>query len=201
MTSLRLVAASRTGTSSSKDDAGSNRVGRRSRSVRGRLGGGPSSEPARLQSEDELSLVAHRFVGEFFWSSAHSGTLLDFERLELRPDGTYVAKVEATLLNPGVRSFRFPCTLPEQGRWNAYDVSGHTRIRVLPTTSRARIYVATMIRGHLSLARRGQRTMLFLADRLSLAAADSESEMWTGSLEPAPMDDEESQSDIVTTCR
>ena len=176
MTSSRLLAASLTGTERSKNETGAD--------------GQPGSE-------DELSLIGHDFVGEFFWSSTHSGTLLDFEHLELRSDGTYFAKVEATLLNAGVLSFGSPCTLPEEGRWNAYKVSGQTRLRVRPTTSRARVYIATMVSGHLSLARRGKRTMLFLGDRLSLSEDDSD--VWT----PAGgsyMDDDPSDDDIITTC-
>lgn len=126
--------------------------------------------PTEIQApriEEELSPVAREFIGAFFWSSPHSGGLLDFATLELRSDGGYSAQVEATLLNPRVRSFAFPCTLPEEGRWNAYQVSGQTRIRVSPTTGRARVYLATRASDHLSLARRGRRTLLFPADRRS----------------------------------
>ena len=130
---------------------------------------GDALSPVSPERCDELSLLAYKFVGEFFRSSSHSGALLDFEQLDFRPDGTYAARVEATLLNPGVRSFGTACTLPEEGVWNAYAVCGQTRIRVRPTTGRARVYGAAMVGGHLTLSRRGERTMLFLGDRLSLA--------------------------------
>jgi hypothetical protein len=123
------------------------------------------------QKNDEgLSLLAFDFVGEFVFSADHSGARLDYERLDLKPDGTYVAKVDAHLVNPSVRSYgNGTCSLPEYGTWNAYKVSGQTRVRIRPTTGPARVYAASMVRGHLSLSRRSQSTMLFLADRLALS--------------------------------
>jgi hypothetical protein len=123
------------------------------------------------QKNDEgLSLLAFDFVGDFVFSADHSGARLDYERLNLKPDGTYVAKVDAHLVNPSVRSYgNGTCSLPELGTWNAYKVSGQTRIRIRPTTGPARVYAASMVRGHLSLSRRSQCTVLFLADRIALS--------------------------------
>lgn len=119
------------------------------------------------QGNDEgLSLLAFDFVGEFALHPTHSGGRLDYERLDLKPDGTYVAKVDAYLVNPSVRSYGgATCSLPEYGTWNAYKVSGQTRIRIRPTTGPARVYAAAMVRGHLSLSRRSQSTLLFVAER------------------------------------
>jgi hypothetical protein len=100
------------------------------------------------------------FVGEYRWRP--QGPFLDIASIDLAPDGSYVAEVEATLVNAAVRSFTFPCTLPESGAWSAYDVAGQTRIRLRPTTSRARVYVASLRdRGALELARRGTTTVLY----------------------------------------
>lgn len=123
-------------------------------------------------SEDELAATSQpSFAGEFEWRSDSSGTLVDFEQLTLAADGTYTAKVEATLVNAAVRCFRFPCTLPEQGRWNAYEVAGKTKLHVRPSTGRARVYAASLSpdAGTLTLTRRGETTQLFREARTSCA--------------------------------
>jgi hypothetical protein len=98
------------------------------------------------------------FVGEYRWRPG--GPFLDIASIDLAPDGTYVAQVEATLVNAAVRSFTFPCTLPESGEWSAYDVIGQTRIRLRPSTNKARVYVASLRDGELELTRRGTSTVL-----------------------------------------
>jgi hypothetical protein len=99
------------------------------------------------------------FVGDYRWRAGE--TFLDIASIDLAPDGTYTAQVEATLVNPAVRSFSFPCTLPETGEWSAYDVVGQTRIRLRPSTNKARVYVAALRDGELALARRGTTTVLY----------------------------------------
>jgi hypothetical protein len=98
------------------------------------------------------------FVGEYRWRAGDP--FLDIASIQLAPDGTYTAQVEATLVNAAVRSFSFPCTLPEVGAWSAYDVVGQTRLRLRPSTSKARIYVVSVDDDHLVLARRGTTTTL-----------------------------------------
>ena len=123
-------------------------------------------------SEDELSTFGQQsFVGEFEWKTDESGTLVDFEQVEFKADGSYTAKVEATLVNAAVRCFRFPCTLPEQGSWNAYKVAGKTKLRVRPSTGRARVYSASISADAqtLTLSRRGETTKLFREARITCA--------------------------------
>ena len=100
------------------------------------------------------------FVGDYRWRAGES--FLDIASIDLAPDGTYTAQVEATLVNAAVRSSSFPCTLPESGEWSAYDVVGQTRIRLRPSTNKARIYVASLrCGGELELSRRGSTTVLY----------------------------------------
>jgi hypothetical protein len=115
-----------------------------------------------LENQDERTpdvlAIAADFVGTFSWAA---GQLLDFDHITLAPAGVYAAKVVATLVNPGVRSFGdVPCMLPEEGEWNTYQVSGKTRLRVRPTTGRARVYSAAIVDGELEISRRGQKTIL-----------------------------------------
>jgi hypothetical protein len=126
----------------------------------------PSSSAALPVAADAppLSALARPFVGEFAWRQSESGALFDFEHLELRADGTYVARVDARLLNARVRSFGAPCTLREEGGWNAYQVSGGTRIRIRPTTGRARVYCVTSSGDKLTLCRRGGTATLFVVE-------------------------------------
>ena len=120
-------------------------------------------------SEDELSVLGHQFVGKYAWRAADSGDFVDLETIDLKADGTYAAKVEATLVNPGVRCFRFPCTLSESGKWNAYKVSGKTKIRLRPSTNKARVYGASLANDELTLTRLGSTTTLFRAALLTCA--------------------------------
>jgi hypothetical protein len=50
--------------------------------------------------------------------------------------------------------------LPEEGEWNTYLVSGKVRLRIRPTTSRARVYSVSIATGNLEISRRGQKTAL-----------------------------------------
>lgn len=111
-----------------------------------------------------------RLAGTYEWRSAASGAFLDIATIELRADGTYDAKVEATLVHAGVRSSRFPCTLAEAGGWTAYDVEGETKLRLRPTTNRARVYGASLEGGALTLTRRGAKTVLFMQALVTLAS-------------------------------
>lgn len=129
-------------------------------------GGGDEARADRVSQgapvvDDPLLALARAFVGGFRWDMSAPGVFVDFEHVELHADGTYSARVEATLVNPGVRSFRFPCTLPEQGRWNVYEVLGKTKLRVAPSTGRARVYSVSLDADTLSIARRGDSAILF----------------------------------------
>jgi hypothetical protein len=123
----------------------------------------PDGAPATDEGEGPRSgTFVRNFIGDFVWSELGSGSLVDFERLTLFPSGQYVARVVATLVNPGVRSFGdHPCMLAEEGEWNTYQVSGRTRMRIRPTTGRARVYSASILDGALEISRRGQKTTLF----------------------------------------
>lgn len=113
-----------------------------------------------VELPSDAAAFAQRLVGQFVWSPPRSGPFFDFESLELRPDGTYVARVEATLVNSAVRSFGARHTLPEEGEWSVYEVSGQIRLRIRPTTSRARVYVPALADGLVSLSRRGSTATL-----------------------------------------
>lgn len=106
--------------------------------------------------------LTRRLVGRYVWAPPRP--FFDFESLELRADGTYVARVEATLVNGSVRSFGVRHTLPEEGEWNVYDVSGRLRLRVRPTTSKARVYIPALTDGILTLSRRGRTATLVSSD-------------------------------------
>jgi hypothetical protein len=121
---------------------------------------------------DESGVAGH-LLGEFSWGGVLSGELLDFEALTLAPGGRYVARVVATLVNPGVRSFgATPCMLPEEGEWNVYFVSGTCRIRVRPTTGPARVYSLALVGGNLEIGRRGRRTLLLRDSETQPRAGD-----------------------------
>lgn len=114
-------------------------------------------------------MLPSSFIGEYEWRKADSGAFLDLERIELRADGTYVARVEATLVNPAVRSFGSRCMLEESGTWSAYAVRGKTKMRLRPCTNKARVYAVAIANGKLSLARLGVATVLFPEAALSNA--------------------------------
>lgn len=116
-------------------------------------------------SADELSARSAQFVGTFDWRGADSGELVDFEHLTLKADGTYDAKVESGLVNPAVRCIRFPCTLPESGKWTTVKSGGKLKIKVDPSTKSkpTRSYYADInaLSRALTLTRASHTTVLF----------------------------------------
>lgn len=85
------------------------------------------------------------FLGKYSWQT--KSTFVDFAALEIKDDGTYVAKVDSGFVDPKVRCVAFPCTLEETGTWNIYRsrVSGGFRLRVTPmATERLRYYELTL---------------------------------------------------------
>ena len=111
-------------------------------------------------SDDPISDVARPYVGEYEWLE-DDGPFFDFESLVLHEDGTFDAMVDAKLVNPAVRTFGSArCVLPETGVWNAYVVGDRTKIRIRPTTSKARVYEGSIERDIVILARRGGRVVL-----------------------------------------
>lgn len=115
-------------------------------------------------SEDELTTAAKKLVGDYEWRDGDSGSFLDFERLELRADGTYTASVDSGLVDPAVRCVRFPCTLPESGSWGTFKSGGKLKLRVRPSGHPSRSYYATKANDQLTLGRSKDstvRTLLF----------------------------------------
>src|SRR5688572_3490312 len=53
-------------------------------------------------SEEELSQLSARFVGEYEWQAASSGTFVDFKKVNFKSDGKYTAQVDSGLVNPNV---------------------------------------------------------------------------------------------------
>jgi hypothetical protein len=122
----------------------------------------PDDEAADVGvSQDELSSAQKQLVGNYEWRQADSGSLLDFERLELHADGTYSASVDSGLVDPNVRCVRFPCTLPEAGKWSTFKSGGKLKIRVRPAGHPSRSYFATKANDQLTLGRMGDTTVLF----------------------------------------
>lgn len=112
-------------------------------------------------SEGELASRAKKFVGDYYWDAATSGAFVDFEELSLEANGSYAAKVEATLVNPGVRCIAFPCTLPEAGKWSTVKVDGKLKVRVAPKGGKpVRSYFASVSDDGLSLTRFKNTTTL-----------------------------------------
>lgn len=108
-----------------------------------------------------IAAIAQPFVGSYEWREVAGGGLLDFESVVLAADGTYSGRVEATLVNSRIRVLSGGrCFLPEEGQWNAYTVSGQLRIRIRPTTSKARVYAASVADGRLTISRRGDKATL-----------------------------------------
>ena len=168
----------------------------------------PSSEAEGVaSSEDELTESRQEsLVGKFDWNAETSGSLVDFEHLELEADGTYAAKVEATLVNAAVRCFRFPCTLPEEGTWSTFKVGGKTKLRVRPSTGRARVYSAAIAADGqtLTLSRRGETTTLFREARITCAnvrcAAGTHCEMTGAPASPECVSDKAEGACVKTGC-
>lgn len=121
-------------------------------------------------SQDELSKRSQQFVGNFKWDEATSGGFVDFQSLNLKADGSYDAMVDSGLVDPGVRCFRFPCTLPEAGKWTTVKSGGKLKIKVDPTgVKRARSYAASLSGIELTLTRYGQSTKLFKQSNVTCA--------------------------------
>ncbi len=111
-------------------------------------------------SAEPISDVARAYVGEYEWLE-DDGPFFDFESLVLHEDGTFDAVVDARLVNSAVRTFGGTrCTLPETGVWNAYLVGDRTKLRLRPTTSKARVYEGSIEADIVVLARRGGRVVL-----------------------------------------
>lgn len=123
----------------------------------------PSAEETPTEAlEDNLSSRALAYVGQFAWQGG-GAAFTDFESVTFSSDGTYEAKVDSSLVNPNVRCVRFPCTLAEKGKWNAFKAASGTRILVRPSGSKPwRYYGADRSQAGLTLTRNGQTT--FLAD-------------------------------------
>jgi hypothetical protein len=118
------------------------------------------SATAPLEQEGPISLVAQPFVGEYEWLE-DDAPFFDFASLTLEEDGTFHAMVDAKLVNPSVRTFGSTrCTLPESGVWNAYVVGDRTKIKLRPSTSRARVYEGSFEESFVVLTRRGGRVVL-----------------------------------------
>ena len=115
-------------------------------------------------SQDELNSRAAQFVGTFNWKGADSGAFVDIQQLSLKANGTYTAKVDSALINPNVRCFAFPCTLPEAGAWTVSKSGGKLKIKLDSAGSNpTRAYFAEInpLSNILSLTRFGQTTQLF----------------------------------------
>ncbi len=111
--------------------------------------------------ESDLSSHGKKLVGDFEWAQGGGSAFVDFEALSLKADGTYTAKVDSQLVNPAVRCIRFPCTLEETGKWNAYKSFGKVRILVRPSSAKPwRYYAAVRNVDGLSLTRLGKTTVL-----------------------------------------
>ena len=134
----------------------------------------PTSEEAEEvpveATQDELSVLATRFVGEWMWDANESGDFVDFEHLVLNPNGTFTASVDSGLVDPGVRCIHFPCTLPQEGRWNAFRLGWSTRILIRPYGKPWRVYTAQASGGALTLRRYGNTTKLFKAPPVTCAS-------------------------------
>lgn len=123
-------------------------------------------------TSDELSSTGRRMVGEFAWDANRSGTLVDFQQLTLKRNGTYTASVESGLVDPNVVCVAFPCTLPESGKWNAFKVGRSTRILVRPAGGKPwRYYTAVHTDASLELSRKGETTILFAPGDVATCAA------------------------------
>jgi hypothetical protein len=124
--------------------------------------GGDAEDPGA--SQDELSSRAAQFTGAYSWRASDSGDFVDFQQLTLKANGSYTAKVDASLVNPAVRCSAFPCTLPESGSWTVVKSGGQLKLKVNPTGPKpSRSYAASIVdlSRTLTLTRFGQSTILF----------------------------------------
>ncbi|HSO38206.1 MAG TPA: hypothetical protein VLT33_37015 [Labilithrix sp.] len=117
-------------------------------------------------SQDELTSRASQFVGTFDWKGADSVDFVELQQVNLKSDGTYDAKVDASLINPAVRCIAFPCTLPEAGKWSVTSSGGKLKIKLDSAGSKpTRSYFAEInpLSRILTLTRFGKTTKLFFA--------------------------------------
>lgn len=124
-----------------------------------------STDAARERDEAsavdrDAALRAERALAARRWVRDEGAGFLDIEVLVCEMDGTYRAQVDATLVNPRVRSLRARCLLPEEGLFSVYHVGERTKLRLRPTTSCARVYELELFGPVLTLERRGKRTSL-----------------------------------------
>ncbi len=115
-------------------------------------------------SQDELTSRAAQFTGAYSWRAGDSGDFVDFQQLTLKANGSYTAKVDASLVNPAVRCIAFPCTLPEAGAWTVVKSGGQLKLKVNPTGPKpSRSYTASIVTnsGTLTLTRYSHTTILF----------------------------------------
>jgi hypothetical protein len=125
---------------------------------------GEDEDPPTEALQDELSSIARPLVDSYVFT--------DFETLTLKANGTYSAKVESGLVNPAVRCIRFPCTLPETGKWNAFRSAGKLRVLVRPSGNKPwRYYAAVRTPTTLDLTRFGETTTLTSKASLPTCAA------------------------------
>jgi hypothetical protein len=118
-------------------------------------------------SEGELCSAVPAFVGSYAWHRAGSSAFGDYETLALADDGSYTAKVEASLVDPDIRCITVPCTVPESGKWCADESAGELQLR--PTTGSVRTSSATLERGVLELVR-GETTSVLTKEEVSAPA-------------------------------
>jgi hypothetical protein len=132
---------------------------------------GEDEDPPTEALQDELSSIARPLVDSYVWMNGESA-FTDFETLTLKANGTYSAKVESGLVNPAVRCIRFPCTLPETGKWNAFRSAGKLRVLVRPSGNKPwRYYAAVRTPTTLDLTRFGETTTLTSKASLPTCAA------------------------------
>ena len=107
---------------------------------------GDASEPDDNASEEALTSLATPFLGNWVWSADRS-KFGEFESLSLRANGTYVARVDADLVEKIVCK-KAPCTLPESGKFNVTKESGgYTHLTLTPSHGARRTYKASIDSG------------------------------------------------------
>lgn len=129
----------------------------------------PSADPSddaedTNVSQDELTARAGQFVGNFAWKGADSGAFVEIEQISFKADGTYTAKVESSLVDPNVRCNRFPCTMPEAGKWTVASSGAKLKIKLNASgagPTRSYYVEINPLSRILSLTRFGQTTKLF----------------------------------------
>jgi hypothetical protein len=124
---------------------------------------GEGAEDVGMSSE-EISSRAQQFVGSYAWRPLDSAVFLDFQQLTLKSDGVYSALVDAQLVDPKISCLKFPCAVPESGRWSIVSSGGKLKVKVNPTGAKpSRSYWATIQpqTRMLTLTRNNRTTDLF----------------------------------------